>query len=555
MERTPPPILGNVLERFLPAGSVRENFHPPGEEGFYPNRIVKERLSDGTLTDTQRMHDLWDIINNALADHYSTSIKTKYRQKLYDLIISNCYGKIFPAPDNASDFAGVVDTTQDSKDQRFENCITLIKGKDGKLKFAGAFNYCGEAPTQTAARVAAKELGVSKATNYVFLGEQSKPNRDPRSDPKTDPKQKGKVIITSFYGGLVNPHELSDEVIIVPLFTQEGGIPRFNNLSIKGGVLTDSRGKQVEYTGFFADHKIMMKQMFENWQTHNQIDVIGRTHPLSLAETLKEQSRHTPQEWFENYKDYPESKGKINISGTEISLTPNIEFALSKTEDILTEYDTADKPFQKGWAAHQRALEFVKRCVEKDILPEHQGPATAVDCVMPKVDNIRVLRKKNRRLTLVGTFYSAEAHKARESGRNLRFLAESVMSDKIGIDARVCCDLGTVGGTVAMMGKQADERFPRVSFPKVLIDTGTYDSYPKDLPEGTEIIDIPIWKDKANGIISDEILHGIDGMGWDYGHNEEIIIPLFIGKLRQLNPAMDKTAEEVFFELLRPSLN
>jgi hypothetical protein len=104
--------------------------------------------------------------------------------------------------------------------------------------------------------------------------------------------------------------------------------------------------------------------------------------------------------------------------------------------------------------------------------------------------------------------------------------------------------VGTVGGSVAL-GKQADDRYPRLSYVFAGILATIYKPTEKDIPPGSKIIEIPIWEDKTRRILSKEIKEGINRTGWAYGHGPEILESYLPSLLSSLDPDGKLTAEQI----------
>ncbi len=509
----------------LPEGPP-ENFRG-NEFGYFPERIVEL---------TKRVITLNYLIDSSLSQRDSDLEKVKFRKKLFDLVVYNAFGRVFPNPDSAGDFVGVVDPKKTKDSAVLRNCIILtkIRTEDGdKLAIAGGFAQAGEAMTQAVARKASSEIGASNVADYVFFDEESKPNRDPR-----------KVVVSTCIAGLVDSTKLKDNVFFFPLFDPQTG--RLNDDYFKPGTYTDAKGQTITHQGLRADHDIIITKLYKFWLDHSEIGIDGQSSRLSLDETLQKISPATPQEWFKHFQDYPSSEGKItaetdNGKTEQIKMTPNIQFAIEKAEQIFKEYRFSD--------ARKRAENFVLQCVKDDILPEYPQSAVTIDCVLVKSDTtgdkLVVQQKADGTLALPGSFYSPEFEDARRQGQSVDQIAQVLVASKLGVDFRPSYYLGTVGGTVAL-GHQADQRYPRLSHIYAGIITGAYKPSPgSGLEEGSNIVEIPIWQDKKKGILSTAIQEGIDKKGWSYDHNREIIIPLLISLLKTLYPSGKLTAEQI----------
>ena len=527
-----------------------ENFHSPGSSDFLPSRVLKEMV-DGRLQDTYRVRTLRELIDRNLLDKSEdmqfSLLNTK--KKLFDLVMHNAWGKAFPTPSTTEDFVGVIDHAK-AKDGKFRNCIVLTSVRDEngdtKLSLVGGYNQIGEAVTQTAARKTAKKTGAKNITHYTYCFEASEPNRDWRD-----------VNATSVYSGLVDLDELDrSNTYIIPL-TGDGD--ELNQAYFNAGVLTDVTGKQIEHHGMLIDHAILVTRYHKFWLRNSKmrINASGQIERTSLAEAIAEASKTTPQDWFNWEKYIPDKFDRVDVEGGKIvdrksqngqmRLTPNILFAVEKAEQIFKAFNVPNP--------HERAMRFICQCKEDDILPEYPPHAVTVDSILVDTDEMGndlliVHQRPNGTLALPGGFYAPEQKDVNDSGLNLTNFARTVLAKKYGVDFRPCADLGTVSGTVAL-GREADPRYPRVSHVKIGIVTNAYNPEPQGgLEKGSKIVKIKLWKNKEKGELSDEIMNGIDGKGWSYGHNEEIIKPLLSRFFEHNDPARRKLLKELVLSKL-----
>lgn len=499
-----------VEEHECPVRRLPENFYTSPEGAYFPNRI---------LQDNGRMRKFYEIAN-------SITPLENVKRRLKDLIFNNCAGRNFPLPNNAGDFIGAVDSEK-ADDPRLKNCIVLIKVK-GKLAVAGGFNDIGEAMTQTIAREAAEETGATHVDNFVVFGEQSVKIRDNRFQ-----------VISACASAVIDPEELqakddADEIVIVPLIDENGDL---NDSYFAKGEYLDAKGKKFSHDGLRADHGEIITKLY-NWWKEN-----GKPKGLALDQALKEWSKLHPQKWFSDYNEHPAGADvypRLDTPYGQIWFTPNVKFALEQTIKILAEANIED--------AERKAQQFVINNIKADILPQFPQAATTVDCLIMEGDSLIVFQRADGRLSLPGRFYSPEPQGSPHEEEtmfapNLATFAQQVSVDEFGIDFRPKYFVGTVGGKVAL-GRQTDDRYPRLSYVFAGIPTATYTPKEGDIPPGSKIIKIPIWENKAEGILSKEILQGINGQGWAYGHTGEILIPLLGPALQILDPTRRLTAEQ-----------
>lgn len=509
-----------TTERQL-SSSMPENFRG-NEFGYFPTRIIEE---------TERVGAFRKVRDCILAEKPSDMAKIKYRQKLFDLIFHNGFGRVFPIPNSTGDFIGVVKPQSSSAGINLDNCIVAIIA-DGKLSLAGGFNHPEEALTQTVARNATHKLGVSNITDYTFFGEQSNPNRDNRE-----------ITVTSCCAGAVQAEEAirKNGVYLLPLYDEYYQPVDYS----KAGEYVDATGKKFTHTGYRLDHELIVRKFYNFWKKHSEVVENGTIRRLPLAEMLKRVSAATPHEWFKDFKDYPEAEGNVDVNGKALRLTPNIKFLLEKAEAIFSEYQLRDP--------HEKALEFISELVDADVVPEHPQASVTVDCLLVKSDEtgdkLIVHQLPDGRLSLPGSFYSPDPREVMDKSQDLETFAKEVMARKYAVDFKPCYYAGTVGGKVAT-GDYADKRYPRISHIEAGIITNAYSPKPgKGVPEGSQVIEIPIWENKEKCILSKEITEGINNQRWAYSHNSEILVPLLPNLLKTYDPSGKLTAREIMMRL------
>lgn len=507
-----------AIERSTPLPRIPENFRST-PEGYYPHRIVES---------TKRVKALQEI---------NSHFEPRTQERLFDLVIYNAYGRVFPTPNSASDFIGVVDDTdgyepptysRQAAYSPYENCIVLGKVK-GQLALLGGFNDIGEAMTQTAVREATEEGNIKSIESLSFVGEASAPDRDERF-----------AVVSSLVTGIVKADEIknagddAEGVFIVKLTNGFFGTLNPELRSKGSGTITDIYGNKIAHNGIRADHRELLRKLHWYWKSHG---IPGQ----SLATVVRKMSGTVPQEWFEGATKHPkgmDNYSSISIGTDRLLLTPNIQFTIEQATKIFVEAGEEQE------TAISMAQKFALDAYKADVLPLFPQAAVTLDCVILEGDTIIAHKLPNGQLSLPETFYSPEKDDITD---NLSSTAKQNVHDKYGISYEPHYYLGTVGGTVAL-GKQADDRYPRLSHVYVGVANRGIPTAGSKLPSGSEIVKIPIWKDKEKGVLSDEICNGLHNQGWIYGHNKEILETLFVNTLNTITRPEEKvlSAEEIF---------
>ncbi len=482
-----------IIEAALASG-LPESFRPGGDPLYLPHRYLEENA---------RM-----IRFNRLADR--TGVNDMARQRLKDLVFNNCAGRNFSLPDNAGDFLGAVDS---EKNPDLANCIVLVKVKDPSsnedaqkfiLAIPGGFNEFGETIERTIAREGFEETNAKNASNFVLLGEQSNLIRDNHYH-----------VISESAACVLNYDELkakddAREIIVVPLINKDGS---FNHSYFKAGSYVDATGKEFAHDGLRADHGEVINQTYLWWKVN------GEPKGWTFDETLKQLSIGERQEAFKNFHANPpeEVYERRLFKAGEILLTPNVKFALEKSTEILKAAGAPD--------AEETAAKFIIELLdeENDLLPRFPQRATTVHCLVVEGDDLVVFQRKDGSLGLPGKYYSPEKPNSSYQqkytfARNLRDFAVEVAEKEFGIDFRPKTFIGA-----AALGDQLDEPYPTLSYVYAGVSTASHRAKVLDIPQASKIVKIPIWEDKKKGILSKEILEGIDGQGWAFNHGIRVI--------------------------------
>ncbi len=494
-----------------------ENFRAPEDGEYFPERIVEE---------TSRVVALREIIGKATAqvskdDPREQVVRRKVAERLFDLVIHNAYGNIFPPVNSAGDAIGIPDEVHGDQ---YENSVSLILRKDHTLAPPGGFNDMGEALTQTIAREDEEETN-EKLSETAILGTLSDPARDGRF-----------TVVATVAAGITDPtkllHALDDasEIIIVPLsdiIDQNGNLTSFS----EPGTYTDITGKEFTHNGFFAGHDKTFKMLHEYWQQH------GKAEGLTLSQTIKKMSSTFPQEWFGGYKKHPAGTDTYKVdmvNGKNLLMTPNVVFAWQQATKIFTEAGmspdvaaTAAKEFVYNAVNAKVAIDGKEQTVE--LLPKFPQPSVAADCLLVTGrdhDQLLVKRRANGELVLGGSFYSPEHT---EAGKSLEQFITNVVASRFHTNLVHPQYVGPVGGN-AIRGEYADKRSPRIThvYTEFVPDDVALDT--TGFPDGSELVKIPIWADDTHTTFSKEITEG----KWGFDHNEEIVQPLLRGALTLL---------------------
>lgn len=513
-----------------------ENFQRPDLNSYTPDKI---------LTKNDRMIQFNVMLMKTLGLSYSLEA----RQRMQDLIFNNCFGRNYNTPNSASDFIGIPDPeklpTQGkyanlTKDQ-LKNCIVVatrkvLNQKTGKdeiqLMAPGGFNDIFEAMAQTTLREAKEEINAQTVTDIHVLGQESNPLRDERMN-----------VISVHSTGCVDASELkakddANGFMIIKLINDDGS---FNRSWFEAGELIDVSGKTIVHTGVRADHKVIFSKLYDFWDRTNTARLKRGEPIIPLDQVLKSTKGIMPDQWYRNFHDHPEGTDKyskfVGSDGalTKIDETPNVSFAFQKMKQILLEKKVDDAKSEK------LARELTAKMVQADMLPLFPQAAVTADCLLLKGNNLVVHKRKDGKYSLPGSFFEPKPNE----NIDLTAFAKNMIYDEYHAYAEVVDYLGCVGGDVAMEGKQADERYPRLSHVFVAYQSADRKLEPQNKED--EIVEIPLFD--ANGGLSKEIEAG----QWAYGHNKEII-PLLINYLEQINPGRKETAEAALQKVPRKKI-
>lgn len=504
---------------------------PEKEIMYTPNRITQEIIHtpDGRIQkDSKRIvafQSLLEDITYASPQILKEKVnEKKVRQRLYDLVIGNAAGRIFPVPNTAADVIPVATGWKPEQLQVIEaqgynpdNCIVLGIGKDGLLRVIGGFKDFGEELAFTGKREF-KEEAKGTIRHIVPFDSFSEPTRDKRF-----------IVVSGAFGATVDVNELGDtdeiaQVIVVPLMDKNG---KFNESILQENQdQVDMNGNHFSHQGLRADHGKIIRGLHKYWKIH------GKDNNLTLRATIERMSTAFPQELIgaEAHAEEPTQVLALPVVQSDgqsknLRVTDNILFVLQNAAEIFRDAGYPD--------AEERAIQFAQKAVEIDVLPPYPQGAVAADAFIVRNDNIIVQRFPKAdgkdELRLVGTYYGPEIH---EAGQNLDGLINAVVAKKAGLHVTADVFLGVTGNSMAV-----DPRYPRSTF----VYAGTPSSRPlpmEPLADGSILSELPIWnEDKSD--LSDELLKA----NWGFGHKD--LLMLLKNYLSLQDPQHIQTAQSI----------
>lgn len=513
------------LHEFAPVIDGRHCFHTPeGQDDlFWPNRkIGPEALGRmNTLRNCAR-ESIW-----RLEPHIpSGALRSELRTMLVDLIEANAFGRLYEIASQAGDLIPAIKSNGDPK---LKNCIAMIINRK-RLATIGGFHdpMKAEALTQTTAREGLEEAK-GHMSNFVFIGEQSNPIRDER-----------KPIVSAVSMALTDVESLeqgddAEKVVIIKIFDDNGNL---TPEALLAGDHVDARGVPYSHIGPRADHSMII---YENLNKFFKKFRKDPTEPLE--DVVRRMSGTIDQKWyqFDPTQFHEDKYEKVSVDNVDMLMTPNMLFVREKARDILR---LAGVPDEQADAA---ALSFMARMKLADILPEFPEGATTTDLILfsqQKPDHIVVAMWPNGKLILPGTYFTP----IKDSAENLKMVSARTGWSKFGVDSHIFHCLGVAGGKVAT-GKQTEQGYPRNSFIFVGSTTqGLLTPFPRNLPAGSITMEIPIFK-PGTFEPSDEVVNGINGQGWGYEHNKEILLPWFYPFIETVDPDHQRSPLTLFADL------
>lgn len=500
---------------------------------YTPNRITQERVRtpEGIVVrDSKRIQD-FQVLLEEITYESPQKLQQKVdehtvRQRLYDLVIANAAGRIFPIPNSAADVIPVATGWTEEQIQRIEaqgynsdNCIVVgIGKKDKKLRVIGGFNDFGEELAFSGKREIKEEIG-GEAKNFVPFASFSRPTRDERF-----PVVSGCFAATVDVNGLSGSNEI-EQVIIVPLIDQKGKFNR--SFTVENTQLTDINGTSFSHQGVRADHKEVLRSLYNYW-TDNR-----KSSQATLREVVEEMSAVFPQELVlgEVNAEEPETTFSLSIAdnnggSSNLRVTKNILFVLQNAAEIFKEAGYPD-PID-------RAIQFAQKAQAIDLLAPYPQAAVAADVFIIKNDNLVVqeFSKEDgtKEFRLLGTYYAPENN---DSGKNFKELIESIAKTKTNLHLSAHAFLGITGSRIAV-----DPRYPRNTF--LFAGSISDDKLPEGvLADGSLLREIPIWNAERSGLSTQ-----LTQAQWGFGHKD--LLQFLQRSLQQLDPTHEESVQEIY---------